>query len=430
MNYIEKIIQYMERNSERISIKEVDEVRNPFKVSAYKFNRDFKRAVGSTPRDWLTGRKMELAHKYKSDDPALTIKEVVRKIGWDLTERQFAEIYKVRYRITYGGKTINNGVAFPNGLRSEMGMDCDFQDFLFSPDKKELEEIIFRMVLMSGEYTIRERGELSRTIITNIENTCFRFPFLTFEKEFIFFVFFDPDHADSLELSTVFTRIGDADLCYAPNDKGIYLDLIYNVAINQEENTKKAILESILNWEELRKVQENVSIGTYQQWIYNKHTHPKINKDAAIFQTSQARYDGIIQEFRKEYEGLLNGIHLSAAGLEEYKTGLMEDDEHAIRSALGKLIGSGTAALPLEKLDLLLQLAECPNLGHIEFADYTFNTDKDLVTKIIEISPRPLIPDLIFDYFRAYKEVEDDGEYYGNTILSNILKRRSGIDYN
>lgn len=428
MNYIEKIIQFMERNIERISIKEVVELRKPFNISASKFNRNFKCAVGSTPRDWLTGRKIELAHKYKSDDPTLTIKEVVRKIGWDLTERQFAEIYKVRYGITYGGKTINNAVGLPTELRSEMGMDGDFQDFLLSTDNEELEEIIFRMVLMSGEYTIKERGELNRTIITNIENTCFRFPFLTFAKEFVFFVFFNPDHSDSLGLSTVFTRIGDADLCYVPKDKGIYLDLIYNVAINQEENTKKAILESISNWEELRKEPANASIDNYQQWIYNKHTHPKINKDAAIFQTSQARYDGIIKEFRKEYEGLLNDIHLSAAGLEEYRTSLTEENEHAIRSALEKLIGSGTDDLPLEKLDLLLQLAECQTLGHIQYADYTINMDKDLVTKIIEISPRPLISDLIFDYFRAYKEVEDDGEYYGNIILSNILERRSGID--
>jgi AraC-like DNA-binding protein len=422
MDYIGKIIQEMEQNIASISITRVDELRKPFKISASKFKRNFKLVTGSTPRNWLKRRKIELAHDYKLDDPALPRKEVVIKIGWDLSERQFGEVYKAHYGMTFGGKVINNDNVFPIGFESDRdaGMDVNF---LWSPERKALEDIIFRMVLLSGEYSIKDPGELCRTVVSNIENTCFRFPFLTFEKEFIFSVFFDPDDSDHLGLSTVFTRVGTPDLCFVPNDKGIYLDLIHNVAINQEENVKKAILESITNWEEMTSAVEYVIIDGYQQRIYNKHIHPKINKDAGIFRDSKASYDSIIKEFREEYEVLLSNIHLSEVDLAKYIHALKEGDEHTIQYALGVLGGIGTVDLLPEKLDLLLQLAECPYMEHIKFEDYSFGLDKNLIAKVIEMCPRNFIPELVCDYFHAYRNVEDDGDYHGNDILSSILER-------
>lgn len=425
MAYIDKIIQYIEQNIDSISIKEVDELRKPFNISTSKFNRDFKRATGSTPRDYLIGMKIELAHKYKSEDPVLTIKEVVLKIGWDLTERQFTEIFKAHYGMTFGGKAINSNEGF-SGLESgtETGMEYEF---LFSKERKGLEEIIFRMVLLSGEYTIKGSGELCKTIVSKIEKTGFRFPFLTFEKEFIFRVFFDPDDSDHLEILTVFTRIGAPGQCFVPNHKGIYLDLIHNVAINQEGSIKKAILESIINWREMTKAQESVIIDGYQQQIYYNHIRPKINKDADIFRYSQARYDSIINEFREEYEALLNNMHLSEPDLAKYIRALKEEDEHTIKSALCVLAGTGAVDLLPEKFDLLLQLAECPYMADIQFDDYSFGMDKNLIARVLEICPRTLVPELIYDYFRTYRDIDDDCDYHGNDILSSILEKRSGI---
>jgi len=427
MDYIEKIIQFIETNIHRISIKEVDGLREPFNISSSKFKRDFKRAKGTTPRDWLMGKKIELAHNYKSEDPVLTIKEVVLKIGWDLTDRQFSEIYKVHYGMTFGGKAINKDYGFSVEDASEEENRMD-NDFLFSKEKKDLEEIIFRMVLLSGGYTIKDPGELCKTIVSNIENTCFRFPFLTFEKEFVFSVFFDPDDPDQLSLSTVFTRMGAPNLCFIPNNKGIYLDLIYNVAINQERKIQKSILESISNWDDMTNMENNMIIEGYQQRIYDKHTHPKINKDAGVFRYSQECYDYIIKEFREEYEALLDNIHIREIDLTEYIRALKEINEPAIGSALGKLIGKGAIKLLPEKLDLLLQLAECPYIGHINFAEYTFGMDKDLIDRVIEKYPPNLIPELIYEYFSAYRTVEDDGEYHGNSILLGIMERISNID--
>lgn len=426
MTYIDKIIQYVGQNLEKVSIKKVDELRNPFNISNSKFLRDFKRATGSTPRDYVIRMKVALAYKYKSEDPFLTIKEVVLKIGWDLTERQFADIFKTYYGITFGGKAINYD-EIHGGMESnsEIGME---HEFLFSKEKKELEEIIFRMVLLSGEYNIQDQGGLRKMIVSKIENSCFRFPFFTFEKEFIFKVFFDPDDSDNLTLLTVFTRIGSPDHCFVPNYKGIYLDLIYNVAINQEESVKKGILESIVNWEEMIEAEESVIINDYQRRIYNKHIQPKINKDAGIFQYSQARYDTIIKEFKKEYELLLNGMHLSESELAKYIRALKEQDGHAIKSALGGLCGVGTADLLPEKLDLLLQLAECPYMMDIQLVDYSFSMDKNLITRAIEMRSQIVIPEMVYDYFRAYRDIEDDCDYNRNDILSSILERRSGTD--
>lgn len=417
MTYIDKIIRYIKQNIVSIAIKEVDNLRKPFNISTSKFNRDFKSSTGFTPRDHLVAMKVDLAHRYKSEDPVLTIKEVVQKIGWDLTERQFTEVFKAHYAMTFGGNPISGHKVF-----SKTEIDTEYE-FLFSKEMEALEEIIFRMVLLSGqdEYTIQDQGELSRTIVSKIGNTCFRFPYLTFEKEIIFSIFFDPDTPDHLKLLTVFTRIGAPDQCFGPTDKGIYLDLIYNVAINQEKSMEKAILESIINWDEMTNTEGNITFDGYQQRIYNKHIQPIINKDAGLFKYSQVRYDSIIKEFRDEYEELLNNMNIRQSDLSKYILALKEEDIHTIKSTLGVLVGIGTVDLLPEKLDLFLQLTEYPFIGHIQLKNYSLGIDKSLISKAIEKVPPALIPELVYDYFCAYKDVEDDGSYHGNEILSSIL---------
>lgn len=428
MDYISSVIQFIEHNVHSISIKEVDELRLPFNVSLSKFVRDFKRIKGLTPRDYLIRLKIELANKHKSEDPVLTVKEVVQKIGWDLTERQFRDIFKAHYGMTFGGKAINEEP--PVGFGSKTNLQTDIEnDFLFSSDRRGLEEVIFRMLLLSGKCTIKDRGELCKTVVCNIENTCFRFPFLTFGKEFIFSVFFDPDDPDQLDILAVFTQTEAPGLCFIPSDKGTYLDLIRNVAIYQEESVEKDILESITNWKEMTMTAKDVVIDGYQQSVYYKHVHPKIDKNAGVFRHSQPHYDSIVNGLKKEYEALLNRMHLSGPELSKYIFALKEKSEHAIKSTIGVLLGGAWPVhLPPKKLDLLLQLAECPYMDTIRFEEYSFGMDENLVAKVIEKCPPSSLPELIFDYFRAYGEVEHDDENAGNNILSGILDRYSRSD--
>ncbi|PWN58007.1 helix-turn-helix domain-containing protein [Chryseobacterium viscerum] len=423
MAYINEIIAYMEENIVNISIKEVDELRKPFNISTSKFNRDFKRDTESTPRDYLIRMKIELAHSYKSKDPALAIKEVVLKIGWDLTERQFAELFKVHFGMTFGGKAISAGELLGwMGNTAEMSVD---NDFMFSKERRELEEIVLRMVLLTGHYTIRAEGELCKTIIYEMENTSFRLPLFTFEKDLIFRLFFDRNNFGRLDLFMVFSKAGETEQCFVPSDKSSYLDLIYHVATSQEEGLKNDILDSIMNWEEIIEVEEGCVFNDYLQRIY-KDINPKIDRNAGVFKHSQANYDSITKQFEEEYAMLLNNIHLSEPELNKYIRAVEEDDEVMIKSTLAVLCGIGEGDVPAQKLDLLLRLVEYPDMQFLEFADYSFCLDEALIAKVIQVIPRESFPQFIYAYYRDYKDMmdgddEDNDEYLGNLLLSDIL---------
>jgi len=233
MAYIDEIIANMEQDICNISIKKVEDLRFHFKVSISKFTRNFKKKTGATPRDFLIRMKIKLANEFKSKDPTLTIKEVVLKVGWDLTERQFSDLFKAYFKKTFGGKNINTRKI--SGLMQEDSEFSVINEFMFSSERADLEEIILRLVLLTGDFTICGDGELCKTVKFETENTSFRFPFLTFEKELIFRLFFNRNNFEKFDLFMVFTRFNNADDCFIPNDKSPYLDLIYNVANSQEE---------------------------------------------------------------------------------------------------------------------------------------------------------------------------------------------------
>ncbi|CAI8878381.1 helix-turn-helix domain-containing protein [Chryseobacterium sp. IT-36CA2] len=424
MAYIDEIIEYMEQNIANISIKKVDELRKPFNISPSKFRRNFKGRTESTPRYYLIRMKIELAHYYKSKDPALTIKEVVLKIGWDLTERQFADLFKTHYGMTFGGKAINSTDTV--NWWEQSGNDSLDNDFMFSQDRKDLEEIIFRMVLLTGIYSVRDDGELCKTVIYEMQNTCFRLPMFAFEKEVIFRVFFDRTNYERLDLFAIFSRTGETDYSFVPTDKSAYLSLIYNVAIKQEKNVKDEILDSILNWNEMIEGENGFMFLDYQQHIYNKNIRPQINRNAGIFVRSQPIYDSFTNQLREEYENLLNSMNVSETELSKFIHAVDEEDRLMIKSTLDVLCGMGGALRP-QKLDLLLRLAECPYMEFIEFEDYSFNFDKTLIEKTIELIPRDNISQLITEYSFVYRDkidyvTDDDDNYYGNEILSGIVE--------
>ena len=424
MEYIERIIQYMGKNSAKISIKQVDHLREPFRISSSKFIRDFKNITGSTPRDWLITKKMDLAFNFKSEDPTLTIKEAVDKIGWDLTERQFSEIYQMHHGSTFGGKAIRSHSNFGFPLFNGIGIEPE-DEFFFSAGKEELEEIVFRMLIMTGEYTVEPKGELSRLVKLNIEGSCFRFPFPTFEKDLIFAVFFNPGNSSRLDLSMAITRLGQSDLCYAPKDKGVYLDLIQNVAINQDKHIKVGILESIANWDELVSSNGSFTDGDYVVRTYNADVLPKINRDAGIFKYSKTSYEEIALGLIEEYEQLLCSLNLNSKDIKMYCSHVRERNEEAMLSMLRMFIGSSERRLLPEKLDLIVQLTECPFIDDIRFSEYRFGMEKDLILQIIERLPYTVIPNLIVKYFRAYVTVSDDIEYHGVNVMSEILREYS-----
>ncbi|AZA52120.1 helix-turn-helix domain-containing protein [Chryseobacterium sp. G0201] len=422
MAYIEEIITYIKENVGHISIGEVDVLRKPYKISISKFKRDFKRNTEFTPRDYLIRMKIELARNYKLDDPTLTIKEVVSKIGWDLTERQFAEQFKVHYEMTFGGKPIVMR-NIPKWQNQEEEIFHE-HEFMFSRDRNDLEEIIFRIVLLTGAYTVTNDHPLSKIVKYEMENTCFRLPMFAFEKEVIFKVFFDRNNYERLDLFALFTRVDEEDYCFVPNDKDAYLNLIYNVAIKQDTAIKKKILDCISNWEEMAAEQDRFEFLEYKQQTYNKNIRPRINRDAGIFEESQRLYDSITKEFKAEYENLLQGMCLREAELSNYLRAVEKENEHMIKLTLEFLLGIGDL-LP-QKLDLLLSLAEYPSMEFVEFEDYSFSMDKTLISKVILEYPRESMPQLICDYYCAYKDIverdeEDSDEYLGNIILSDIL---------
>ena len=424
MANIDHIKEYMEQNTDSLSIKKVEEIRKRFNISSSKFYRDFKSEVQCTPRDLLIRMKIELAHHYKLGDPALTIKEIVSKIGWDLTERQFADLFKVRYGMTFGGKPLEMR-NFPKWSNQQEETSHQ-NEFLFSSDRKDLEEIIFRMVLLTGAYTVTNDGPLCKTVKYDMENTCFRLPMFAFEKEVIFRLFFNHNNHECLDLFAFFTRNGEEDYCFVPNDKDAYLNLIYNVAIKQEEKVKKEILDSISNWEEMAVEQERFIFLDYEQQTYNSNIRPQINRAAGIFAQSQKLYDSISSDFKDEYENLLKGMCLREKELSAYLRAVETEDEHLIKSTLKVLCEIGDEELSSQKLDLLLRLAEYPDMEFIDIADYSFGMDEDLIAKVLRSCLKEAIPQLVCDYFRAYKEMmegdeDDDDYYYGNLLLADIL---------
>lgn len=424
MPYIDEIIANIERNSGNISIKKVDELRFPFKVSISKFTRDFKKETGSTPRDYLIRMKIELANACKAKDPALTIKEVVLKVGWDLTERQFSELFKSFYGKTFGGKEINDrNISGRMQAASAFSME---NKFMFSNERKQLEEIILRLVLLTGDYHIDDDGELCKTIRFEMENTCFRFPLFTFEKELIFRLFLNRNNYEQLDLFMVFTRFSNSNECFIPNDKSPYLDLIYNVANKQVESIKTDILESIMNWEELIEGEHGFIFSDYMGNRYNENVKTIVNKDAGIFKISQIHYNKIISEFLVEYENLLNSIQLTEEGLSNYISALEQEDEAMIESTLKNLLEINDGDVLPQKLDLLLRLAEYPEMEFVEFADYSFSLDEELLSKALQLGNKNILVTLVGDYYKVYKKKancdENDDNYYGNMILSDLLE--------
>lgn len=378
----------------------------------------------STPRDYLIRMKIELAHHYKLEDPTLTIKEAVLKIGWDLTERQFAELFKVHYGMTFGGKPIDmKNIPDWNNQNEATFHE---HEFMFSRDRNGLEEIILRMVFLTGAYTVTNDYPLSKMVKYEMENTCFRLPMFAFEKEVIFRLNFDRNNYERLDLFAVFTQVGEDDYCFIPNDKDAYLNLIYNVALKQAADIKKKILDCISNWEEMAVQQDRLEFLDYKQQTYNKNISPKINRDAGIFEESQQLYDSITTEFKAEYENLLQGMCLREEELSKYLRAVEKEDEHMIKSTLKDLCEIGGGELSSQKLDLLLRLAEFPDMEFIDIADYSFGMDEDLIAKVLQDCPMEAIPQLICDYFKDYKDTmermeDDDDYYYGNLILADVL---------
>lgn len=122
---------------------------------------------------------------------------------------------------------------------------------MFSSERNELEEIILRLVLLTGDFCIYDDGELCKTVKFDIENTCFRLPFFTFEKELTFCLFFNRNNFEQFHFFIVLTRFNNADDCFIPNDKSSYLDLIYYVTKSPVDSIKNDVLDSIMNWDEL-----------------------------------------------------------------------------------------------------------------------------------------------------------------------------------
>lgn len=425
MANINQIKEYIEQNTHSLSIKKVTEIGKHFSISSSKFYRDFKSEMLCTPRDFLIRMKIEMARQYKLEDPALTIKEVVSKIGWDLTERQFADLFKVQYGMTFGGKPLEmrNIPKWHNHEEETFHIN----EFLFSRDRKDLEEIIFRMVLLTGEYTFTKDDPLCKTVSYEMENTCFRLPMFTFEKELIFRLFFDRNNYEQLDLFMAFTRAGEQDNIFVPNDKDAYLNLIYNVAINQVEEVKKDILDCISNWEEMTEEKETFVFLNYNQQSYKRNIRPKINRKAGIFEQSQRLYDSINGEFKNEYETLLKGMCLREKDLSNFLQAVENEDEYMIKSTLKALCELEHDELSAQKLDMLLRLAEFPDMEFIDIVDYSFSFDENLIAKVLLECPIEAIPQLICDYFREYKNMmqgmeDDDDFYYGNLLLTDILE--------
>lgn len=407
----------MEQNICKICIREVDELRQRFNISTSTFNRNFKRKTNNTPRDYLISMKIDLAHRYKSKDPALTVKEVVLKIGWDLTERQFTELFKAKYGLTFGGKTIS----------ADDNATMPLDDFMSLKEKQQLEEILLRLVLLTGQYSVCTQGELSKTLKYDVENTCFQIPTFNSAKELIFYLSFDRNNIERLSLFLVITQSDSPDHCFVPNGKGFYLNLIYQVAISQEESVKNDILESILNWEEMTALKVDGELGDYLQRFYYKDVSPKINRNTGLFKYSQGSYDSIIEQLKKEYETLLCSINILEPALSKYMQAVEEGDEFLIKSALEVLCRKETGDLSPQKLDLLLRLAEYPDMQFVEFADYSFNLDEALIEKVLQVLPRCSFPLLIYNYCLDYRKMmegedEDGDEYLGNFLLSDLLE--------
>lgn len=421
MDYIDEIIAYMEQNTANISIRKVDDLRKGFKISSSTFNRNFKRKTEFTPRDYLISIKIELAHEYKSTDPTLTVKEVVLKIGWDLTERQFTELFKAKYGLTFGGKSISQDDNRTSSL----------PDYISLREKEQLEEVLLRLVLLSGQYSIRNQGELSKTLVYELENTCFRIHNLPSAKELLFCLYLDRNSIERLIPYLVITRTDVSEHCFVPNGKDFYLNLIYQVAVNQEEQVKKYILESIMNWDDMTALKAEGELGDCLPRFYHKEVNPQINRNAGLFKYSQAAYEVIIQEFKKEYDSLLQSINIQRADLTKYIQAVREGDEYLIRSALESLCGTNTGDLSPQKLDLLLQLAECPEMEFVEFADYDFCFEQTLIAKVLQVLPREHYPHFIYNYCREYQQVteaadEDSDIYLGNLILLDLLEEKIG----
>jgi len=421
MAYTERIIEKIKQNTADIPVNGIDELRKTFNISLSKFKRDFKSETGTSARGYLIGRKIELAYRFKSEDPGLTIKEVVIKIGWDLSERQFANLFREKYGMTFGGKAIG-AVGFL-GLMDDNGMSWGQNEIINSRIRKELEEIIFRIILLSKDYTTKDQGQFYKLIISNIENTCFQLPFPMYGKQIIFCVSFDLNNFEELKLITLFSQLGDTEQLLAPNDYIVFLDLIQNVAMQQKKEMKQAILESIVNWDEMLLKDEMLDLAFYQPGSFHRHIIPKVNRNAGIFQQSQSVYDSIVAKFKVEYEDHLNRMQLSEPELSSYISAIERDDETSIKSSLKALCEIGEGEFLPQKLDLLLQLAQCPYMEHIEFDDYTYGMDKALILKIIALCPRHNLPGLIMEFLLAYKiKVEDsdeDNEYEGNKILAD-----------
>lgn len=416
MDYIDEIISHMEQNIGNIYIREVDELRKRFNISTSTFNRNFKRKMHFTPRDYLINMKIELAHRYKSNDPALTVKEVVLKIGWDLTERQFTELFKSKYGLTFGGKSIS----------AEDKATDPFDDFMCLKEKEQLEEILLRLVLLAGHFNLCANRELSRNLVYELENTCFQIPTFNSAKELIFYLSFDHNNIDRLGLFLVITQTDSVDHCFVPNGKSFYLNLIYQVAINQEETMRNDILECILNWEEMTVLKVDGELGDYLPHFYYKDVYPEINRNAGLFKYSQAAYGDIIQQFKEEYETLLQSINILEPDLSRYMQAIEEMDELLIKSALESLCRIDSGDLTPQKLDLLLRLAEYPDMQFVEFADYSFNFDESLIERVLQALPRCSLPQLIYNYCLDYKKMmegDDDNcdEYLGNFLLSDLL---------
>lgn len=425
MDYMNDVIQYIEHNIGNIFIKKVDELGIAFNVSKRKFFRDFKREMEWTPRCYVMRRKIEIAQSYKSKDPTLTVKEVVSIIGWDLSERHFCEQFKRQHGMTFGGKTVHS-LPLHNWSVQDAGMIAN-NDFPFSKERKLLEEIIFRMVLITGEYSIiDDKRELCRTISFSMSDTCFRLPLFVHEKDLLFSVSFNRNNYDNLDIYTMFTKDGDSRYGFIPNDKSSYLNLIYNVAIKQNENIKNEILESISNWEEMTSGEGWIIFDDYRQNIYSNDIIPQINRNAGIFTRSQSDYDSFVTQFKNEYGVLLNNIGLNEPLLSRYMLALEEANELMILSTASELCKTDNGSLSPEKLDLLLRLAEYPNMEFIELVDYAFNRYKPVISDVLEECAPEDIPKLIYDYHCAYKDwisaddFDDADEFYGDNILIDL----------
>jgi hypothetical protein len=393
MEYIEKLIKYIDSNTKEIKMPDHN-LHEEFNVSNSKLQKDFKAFQNITLRQYLINKKIEAAKSSKN--PKL---QTMVEINYDFTER-----------------TLRNQLKKYNKNQKLNQFENFFRN------RELLEEILVRLVLFLELADIEKKSTNTIVINHKVKDTIFQFNnafgFESLHHYIINYSYFN----DSLIFSMLIYNedYNETGTYSKPNTIKPYFNLIFNLNNKLEELLKFSITDAICDWDNYIKSISHINFITE---FYDLEINLPIdsilslNKDSEFVKKTNSTIEILKDELKSAIQIKIKELfNIEIENLSEYLKYVNNSDYNKMQQFLVNQEFNN-----IKKISFWLQITEIPFLEDIYLDDYEIDFHEDLLNTILQSENEKSA--LIITSFK--KEIDRlfdiDDDVDSNYILKNVI---------